>query len=105
MGESRKSKRLACVVPVDTAKKSPFNQAATVDISKGGLGFVSHRKIPLNTKMAFELILSLEEEPVLAVGTVRWVRPIKATKNYRIGIAFNGVINGSKSRLSEYLRK
>ena len=105
MGETRKNKRLVCTVPVDSAKKSPFNQAATVDISKGGLGFVSHRRIPLNTKIAFELILSQEEDPVLAVGSVRWVRPIPDSKNYRVGIAFENVLDGSKSRLVQYFRK
>lgn len=105
MGESRKNKRLTCAVPVDSAKKNPFSQAATIDISKGGLGFVSHRKIPLNTKMAFELILSQQEDPILAVGTVRWVRPIPESKNYRVGISFEDVLDGSKSRLLEYFRK
>ena len=105
MGEIRRSKRLACAVPVDSSKKSPFSQTATVDFSKGGLGFVSHRKIPLNTKIAFELILSQKDDPVLAIGTVRWVRPIPETKNYRVGIAFEDILDGSKSRLVEYFRK
>lgn len=105
MGEIRRSKRVVCAVPVDSAKKSPFSKAATVDISKGGLGFVSHRKIPLNTKIAFELVLSQQEDPVLALGKVRWVRPIPDSKNYRVGIAFEDILDGSKSRLAEYFRK
>ncbi len=105
MGQTRRSKRLVCAVPVDSAKKSPFSESATVDISKGGLGFVSHRKIPLNTKIAFELILSLKEEPVLAIGKVKWVRPIPDSKNYRVGISFENILDGSKSRLTQYFRK
>jgi hypothetical protein len=104
MSESRKAKRLDCAVPVDGKKGSVYEQIKTVDISKGGVGFISHQKLPLNKKIALELVLSEKDETVLAVGKVKWVRPIAETANYRVGIAFENILDGALSRLARYFK-
>lgn len=105
MSEHRKNKRISCAVPVDGKKGSPFGQIKTIDISKGGVGFISSQRIPLHKRIALELVLSEGDEPVLAIGEVKWVRPIANSGSYRIGLAFEDIKNGSKSRLIDYFRE
>ena len=100
----RKSKRVSCLVPVDGKKDGVFDQTKTIDISKGGVGFLSIHKIPLNQKVAIEIELDENSEPVIVVGKVRWVEAIEsASEMYRVGMSFEDILSGSKSRLTKYL--
>lgn len=105
MKNKRKNQRKNCFVPIDGKSGSPFDQTTTVDISKGGIGFVSERKIPLNSKIAVEIDFSPEETPVLVIGKIKWVTPINGSKKYRVGMIFDDVLRGSKSRLQQQFRK
>ena len=105
MSNNRKAKRYTCLVPVDGKKGTMFGQSLTFDISKGGLGLISHQKIPLNKKIAIALDLSEAEEPVLVIGKVRWVHSIENSDQFRIGMSFDEVIGGTKSRIEQYFSK
>ena len=105
MKNKRKLQRVSCWVPVDGKQGGFFQQTRTVDISKSGIGFVSHKKIPLNQRIAIELDLSQEDEPVFVIGKVRWVYPIARTGHYRIGLSFTDFKQGSKSRLEDYFNQ
>ena len=105
MSNKRKNDRYQCIVPVDGKDGSSFAQTKTVNISKGGLGFVSHQRIPINKRIAIELDLFDENEPVVVIGRVRWVKTIGKSENYRIGLAFEEVISGSQSRINQYFKK
>ena len=105
MSNQRRAKRYDCLVPVDGKKGSLFGQTLTFDISKGGLGLISHLKIPLNKTIAIALDLSENDEPVLVIGKVRWINPIASSGQYRIGMSFDEVLGGTKSRIEEYFRK
>jgi hypothetical protein len=98
----RKDARFDCLVPIDGKKGSLFDDSLTVDISKGGMGFVSTHEIPVDQKIPIQLDLGENEEPILVVGRVQWNRPIEGTGHYRIGVVFESVIQGSKSRLKKY---
>ena len=105
MGETtnqRRSNRLDCLVPVEGKRGTIFDNIKTVDFSKGGLGFLSEAKIPLGKKIGIELQLGPEEEPVYAVGEVRWVKKIAGTDTYRLGMYFKEVLSGGKSRLNKF---
>jgi c-di-GMP-binding flagellar brake protein YcgR len=105
----RKNARYSCAVMVDGKPGTEFDSSLTTDISKGGLGFVSSSSVPLNKQIVVELELKPEEDPVLVVAQVRWVRPLNdpgsAVKRYRVGMSFEDVLSGSKSRLERYFRK
>ena len=101
----RKNQRLNCLVPVDSKRGSIFDEACTVDFSKGGMGFLSRHNIPINKKIAIELDLESEGEPVLVIGQVKWVRPIENSDQYRIGVYFDSIVQGSKARLNSYFVK
>src|SRR6185503_14460851 len=89
--EKRKSPRFECQVPIMTKKGTAFDTSQTVDISQGGVGIISERFIPINTKMAVEIALAPESEPVLTVGRVKWVQKIPQSDQFRIGMVFSKV--------------
>ena len=82
-----------------------FDHTQVIDFSKGGIGFVSQHRIPLNKEMPIEIDLTAEGEPVFVVGRVQWVQRIENSTSYRIGLSFKDVLQGSKSRLSEYFKE
>ncbi|MBU0469455.1 MAG: PilZ domain-containing protein [Candidatus Omnitrophica bacterium] len=100
--EKRQEHRWECLVPVEGKEGSSFEQIRTFDFSKGGFGFVSHYKMPLNKKINIEIDLSKDGEPVFVVGKVKWVRPIAGTDDYKVGVSFEEVLRGSKGRLDKY---
>jgi Tfp pilus assembly protein PilZ len=101
----RKSKRLNCIVPVEGKEGSIFDQLKTVDFGKGGLGFISQYRIPINKEIAIEIDLKEEEAPVFVIGKVKWIYPLINSNNFRIGVSFENIYKGSKSRLNKYFRK
>lgn len=102
MTNLRKSERRVCLVPVDGKGGSVFDDTQTVDFSRGGLGFVSRHRIPVNKEIPIGIELNDNDEPVFVVGKVLWVRRILKSKQYRIGISFTDIRRGSKSRLNQY---
>jgi len=105
MSNQRKSKRHACLVPIDGKDGGLFDQTQTVDFSKRGLGFVSRHRIPVSKEIPIEIELTVDGKPAFVVGRVQWVRRILNSKNYRIGILFKEVLRGSSSRLNQYFKE
>jgi hypothetical protein len=101
--DKRKSKRFNCLVPVDGKEGSIFNCSKTVDISRDGIGFLSNQSIPLNEKIAIELALSPDAEPVLVIGEVKWVSKLSDSDQFRIGLTFSDIIDGSRDDLDTSL--
>ena len=105
MSDHRKNERKICIVPVDGKKGSVFDHIQVVDFSKGGLGFISEHRIPVNKEVPIEIEVTADGKPVFVIGRVQWVRRIMDTKSYRIGVTFADVLQGSKSRLSQYFKE
>ena len=103
ISDKRKTRRFNCFVPVDGKEGSHFTATKTVDISRDGIGFVSSRALPINEKIAIELALKPDTVPVLVIGEVRWVRKISDSDQYRIGLTFSDVIEGSRDELGDSL--
>lgn len=101
----RNDPRQDCVVPVEGKQGSAFDDTKTVDISRHGIGFVSSHPHEINEKVAIEIQLKPNTEPVLVLGVVKWVRKISASDQYRIGLNFQEVLSGSETRLNKYLRQ
>ena len=101
----RRDKRTNCVVPVDGKKGCLFDLTYTTDLSKGGIGLVSSRAIPVNEEIAIQMDIEENGDPVFVVGKVKWVQPIIDSENYRLGIAFDSIMHGSRSRLNKFFHK
>jgi c-di-GMP-binding flagellar brake protein YcgR len=98
----RTEARHDCYVPVESKDGSEFDQTKTVDISRHGIGFLSAHAIPINQKIAVEIALKPNTEPVLVIGVVKWVRKLSDSDQYRVGMTFSEVISGSPTRLNKY---
>ena len=98
----RTEARYGCSVPVEGKTGSEFDNTKTVDISRHGIGFVSDHPIPINQKIAVELALKPNTEPVLVIGVVKWVRKISDSSQYRVGMTFAEIVSGSGVRLDKY---
>lgn len=105
MENQRRTPRLACAVPVDSGAENVFAGTQTVDVCRGGIGFISDHEIPLEREIMVELDLDKNGEPVFAVGRVKWVKQISENGQYRVGMSFVDIIKGSKSRLQKYFRR
>ncbi len=103
LANKRKTPRFDCYVPVDGKQGSTFSSTKTVDISRDGIGFISNHPVPLNERIAIELALKPDTEPVLVIGQVKWVRKVSDSDQYRIGLTFSDIIDGSKDFLDDSL--
>ena len=101
----RSELRQNCFVPVESKEGSAFDDTCTIDISRHGIGFVSPHKHEINEKVAIEIQLKADTEPVLVLGVVKWVRKLSDSDQYRIGLNFAEVLSGSQTRLNQYFRE
>ncbi len=84
----RESQRKICLVPVEGKRGTTFAETQTVDISKGGMGLISNRAIPLDEKIAVEIATSPDADPILMLGKVVWIRKLEDKDRYRVGLKF-----------------
>ena|SRR3989338_8289348 len=97
----RRSARRICSVPVDAQKGSAFDKTQTIDISRGGAGFVSRGSVPVAEEIAVELELDPLEASVLVMGHVKWIQADREKDTYRFGIEFGKVLSGDGPRLRQ----
>ncbi len=93
-----------CFVPVESKNDSSFDHTQTVDISCHGIGFISPHPHNINKKIAIEIQLKPNAEPVLVIGIVKWVHRLPDSEQYRIGMNYDGSIPGSQRRLERYFK-
>ena len=98
MSEKRKNHRRRCLVPIEGKEDGPFNQTTTIDLSSSGIGLISKSPVSLDQEIPIELDLADDQNPVLVIGKVQWIKPLADSNNYRIGLSFKEVLQGSKSR-------
>ena len=99
----RSEARYNCLVPIEGKEGSEFDRTKTLDISRNGIGLISSQSVGLNQKIALEIVLRPNTEPVMFIGVVKWVRKIEVSEQYRVGMAFSEIISGSENRLDKYL--
>ena len=103
VSNQRSEARYNCLVPVEGKEGSEFDQTKTLDISQHGIVLISPRSIGINQKIALEIVLKPNTEPVMVIGVVKWVRRIGVSDQYRVGMIFSEIISGSSTRLDKYL--
>ena len=91
-----------CFVPVESKSDSSFDLTQTVDISCHGIGFISSCPHNINEKIAIEIQLKPNTDPVLVIGIVKWVRKVSDSEQYRIGMNYDEISSGSQRRLDRY---
>jgi c-di-GMP-binding flagellar brake protein YcgR len=99
----RSEARHNCIVPVEGKVGSEFDRTKTLDISRHGIGLLSSQPVAINQKIALEIVLKQNTQPVMVIGVVKWVRKIGVSDQYRFGMIFSEMIAGSSTRLDKYL--
>ena len=99
----RKTIRQKCHVPVDAKAGTVFDRSKTLDISQGGIGFLGRGAIPLRKKIAIEIQLTPDSDPILAWGQVCWSRRQINSQLYRFGLKFSKFLSGSLRHLKQIL--
>ena len=60
-----------------------------IDLSRGGLCFLSQTRLKANARLRFKILVPGEEKPLRIDGHVRWVLPDPGMSYaYRIGVQF-----------------
>lgn len=105
IANQRTETRYNCFVPIEGKEGSEFDLTKTLDISRHGIGLMSSQPVEINQKIALEIVLKPNTEPVMVVGTVKWVRKLGVSEHYRyrVGLVFSEVLSGSSTRLDKYL--
>jgi len=101
---NRSVSRNHCFVPVEGKSDSSFDQAQTVDFSNHGIGFISPCLHNVNEKIAIEIQLKPNADPVLVIGIVKWVSRLSNSNQYRIGMNFDEVSTESQRRLDRFFK-
>ena len=100
----RESERQCCLVPVEGRRGSTFSDLQAVDINSGGIGLTSGKAIPLSQKIAVQIEIKPEEEPIVVLGQVVWVRKLLNSQRYRVGLKFKKtVFKTEQARLDRHL--
>jgi hypothetical protein len=100
----RESIRHECCVPLMDERKEILSSSHTIDLSRTGVGFISTRFVPINSKLMVELSLLRGEAPVLVQGCVKWVEKIPNTPNFRIGMNFSDISTDIQSRIEKHFK-
>lgn len=100
----RQSVRHECCVPLMDEHKEILVSSRTVDLSRTGVGFISTRFVPINSKLMVELSLSRGETPVLVQGSVKWVEKIPNTPHFRVGMNFADISGDVQSRIEQHFK-
>ena len=103
VANQRSEARYNCFVPVEGKQGYEYDQTKTLDISRHGIGLLSSHPININQKIAVEIVLKPNTEPVMVIGVVKWVRKIGVSDQYRVGMSFAEILSGSPTRLDKYL--
>jgi len=80
------------------------NSCMVVDLSRGGIRFLTRESPSLGTKLFLELALPGNNDPVPFTGTVRWMSEYPGEKfHYSVGVQFRPYGDGKKFNPTENL--
>lgn len=113
--ERRKAKRASLIVDLFYKVERPpeltmkiggrLETAYLMDVSEGGIGFISAAKLPQNAELdiLFNLISEEARNPkIRALGIVQYCSPRPDFQTYRIGIKFIRIGRGERRLIARY---
>ncbi|MFC1703490.1 PilZ domain-containing protein [Candidatus Omnitrophota bacterium] len=100
----RSNVRYGCTVPIMCRRGTAFEHGQTRDISENGIGLISQKFIPKNSKLILEIALAPATEPLMALGKVKWVEKMGYSEMYRLGLQFENLSVDTQKRLSKFFR-
>lgn len=76
--------------------------ALTKDISPGGVRIMTNVRLPENTLLKMEIVLSQCRRRLRATGIVRWARSVYGEDLFEMGVEFNQISPEDKMLLLEH---
>jgi len=108
--QRRQYVRLPVVMPLQirTEKEDGSEmviRGKVVDLSGGGLQFVSNEALPVNTEVTLTLPLDdgQKGKPLVTKGVVSWVIVDRSKRNARTGVQFAGIKETDRERIIAYI--
>lgn len=86
------------------AEKTLIN-ALTKDISPGGVRLTTNQRLPVNTLVKMEIVLSNKRRAIRVMGAVRWTRSLYEEALFETGIEFTRISPDDKMLLLEHAYK
>lgn len=86
------------------AEKTLIN-ALTKDISPGGVRLTTNQRLPVNTLVKMEIVLSNKRRAIRVMGAVRWTRSLYEEALFETGIEFTRISPDDKMLLLEHTYK
>jgi hypothetical protein len=106
--EIRKSKRTYYKADIDISYPDGRGEVTqAVDISQGGICFVSSRKLTTDSEAEVKLRLPGPHRPLQIKGKVAWIKSLAGSRKenqYKIGLEFIGLKQKERTALSRLLR-
>jgi len=86
------------------AEKTLIN-ALTKDISPGGVRLTTNQRLPVNTLVKMEIVLSNKRRAIRVMGAVRWTRSLYEEALFETGIEYTRISPDDKMLLLEHTYK
>ena len=69
-----------------------WKECSVTNISRGGVGIIVYlqERIPIGLLLLLEITFPTKEEPIKAIGVLRWIEEEEET-NFRVGIEFTNI--------------
>ncbi len=103
--ERRQAKRVRVYLPMQIHAPGAGHPVETLtkDISGAGLRCVSPSVTPVSTEVGLDVVFSSGAEQLSARGKTVWFRTIPDSEQFDLGIAFVGLSDHDRRRLSVYI--
>lgn len=105
----RGSARVSCHMPIEpVALDAALGGAYTLDISRGGLCFISTRQLKTDSRLLIKLNLPRRKQALSLTGRVAWISPLEKTyaaepRRFKIGLEFVGVSKDDAAALGSFI--
>ncbi len=86
-------------------KKVAADMFPLVNISEGGIQFLSHKEMTRDERVELAVSIPGEAEPLRVGGRVAWVEKMDGRDFYRVGAAFVGMTEKDKGRLLSMVKE
>lgn len=108
--EVRRYKRVYYRADIEIlSPKDKVSLTKTIDISEGGVCFISERSLETDAKIEIKLRVPKRKEAIFTQARIAWIKiieqlPKKASNKYKVGLEFIGLKDKDKKFLSHFVK-
>jgi len=81
-----------------------WKECSVTNISRGGVGIIVHlqERIPTGVLVPLEIMFPTKEEPIKAIGVLRWIEKKRKEINFKVGIEFINIHPAELQAMLDY---